>query len=74
MNDIDILITDTVPQSAEYLQSFITVLSMEEQSMADSVKRLDVGNVQLYATAGRGNLHIDVEGDRTIVLRMGSGG
>ena len=74
LNDIDILITDTVPQSAEYLQSFITVLSMEEQSMADSVKRLDVGNVQLYATAGRGNLHIDVEGDRTIVLRRGSGG
>ena len=45
LNDIDILITDTVPQHAEYLQSFITVLSMEEQSMADSVKKMDMGNV-----------------------------
>lgn len=74
LNDIDILITDTVPQHAEYLQSFITVLSMEEQSMADSVERMDMGNVQLYATAGRGNFHIDIEGDRNIILRRGSGG
>ncbi len=53
LNDIDILITP-IPfqQHAEYLQSFITVLSMEEQSMADSVKKMDMGNVQLYATAG----------------------
>lgn len=74
LNDIDILITDTVPQHAEYLQSFITVLSMEEQSMADSVKKMDMGNVQLYATAGRGNVHIDIENDRNITLRRGSGG
>ena len=74
LNDIDILITDNVPQHAEYLQSFITVLSMEEQSMADSVKKMDMGNVQLYATAGRGNVHIDIENDRNITLRRGSGG
>ena len=74
LNDIDILITDTVPQHAEYLQSFITVLSMEEQSMADSVKKMDMGNVQLYATAGRGNFHIDIENGRNITLRRGSGG
>ncbi len=74
LNQIDILITDTVPQHAEYLQSFITVLSMEEQSMADSVKKMEMGNVQLYATAGRGNFHIDIEGDRSIILRRGSGG
>ena len=74
LNDIDILITDTVPQHAEYLQSFITVLSMEEQSMADSVKKMDMGNVQLYATAGRGNFHIDIEDGRNITLRRGSGG
>ena len=34
---------------------------MEEQSMADSVKKNGYGNVQLYATAGRGNVHIDIE-------------
>ena len=50
---------------------FITVLSMEEQSMADSVKKMDMGNVQLYATAGRGNVHIDIENDRNITLREG---
>ena len=31
--------------------------------MADSVKKMDMGNVQLYATAGRGNVHIDIEND-----------
>ncbi|MFR9228830.1 MAG: hypothetical protein ACLVKJ_08185 [Acutalibacteraceae bacterium] len=42
--------------------------------MADSVKKMDMGNVQLYATAGRGNVHIDIENDRNITLRRGSGG
>ncbi len=74
LGDIDLLITDTVPQNAARLQSFITVLSMEEQSMADSVQAMEPGNVQLYATAGRGHFHIDVEGGRNIVLRRGSGG
>ncbi len=39
--------------------------------MADSVKKMDMGNVQLYATAGRGNVHIDIENDRNITLREG---
>lgn len=74
LGEIDVLITDKVPQNAEYLQAFITVLSMEGQSMADAVKYMEPGNVRLYATAGRGNLHMDIRRERELVLRRDFGG
>ncbi len=74
INQIDLIISDSVPQNVEYLQSFLTILSMDEQSMANSAHILEDANVQMYATAGRGDLHIDIKGERTLVLRRDSGG
>lgn len=68
----DFVIFNTLPQNEGVLSPFCTVLSMDAETMQKSISAVQKSGVATYATAGAGNLSVDILGDRQIKVRRES--
>lgn len=65
----DFVIMDTLPQNIGMLHPFYIVLSMDAENAQKSIAPANKASVATCATAGAGNLGIDIQKDRQIKLR-----
>ena len=67
--EADLFITDALPSGTEMLAPLITVLSVDEQQLAQTIFTEQNRPVRLYATAGRGHLSFTIGQNRTLTAR-----